>query len=266
MLAIMNTNQKGFSLIELAMVLFIIGLLLGGLLTPLSTSIEQQNRRETEDNLKEIKEALLGYAVINGRLPCPDCPDDATGTCNAGTPNDGNEDRAGAPLVCRTFVGNLPWVELQIDPEDAWDNYYTYHVSSDFTRESNDAACSSVTIGVSFELCTDGTIDIWGAYNSPYGATPDVADNVVASVISHGQNFHDAVQEDQEVENYGRSPVDPDSGNDILNVYVAGDYDSNAIILREYSRVDNNISFDDLMIWISPGELMNKMVSAGKLP
>ncbi len=70
--------KKGFTLVELAMVLFIVGLLLGGLLVPLSTRLEQESRSQTNITMGEIKETLLGYSVINGKLPCPDCP--ASGT------------------------------------------------------------------------------------------------------------------------------------------------------------------------------------------
>ena len=66
-----QTKQLGFSLIEMAIVLFIVALLLGGLLPTVSSQIEQQHTNETRKQLDEIQQALLGFAVINGRLPCP---------------------------------------------------------------------------------------------------------------------------------------------------------------------------------------------------
>ena len=62
-------NSPGFSLIELAIVMFIVSIILGGLLTPLSTRLESQNRKQTTTMLAEIKESLMGYAIINGHLP-----------------------------------------------------------------------------------------------------------------------------------------------------------------------------------------------------
>lgn len=259
-------KNKGFTLIELAMVLFIVSLLLGAILTPLATSIEQENRQQAEDMLEEIRDTLIGYAIINGRLPCPDCPDSAVGTCNAGSPNDGIEDRSGSPLTCRTSFGNLPWVDLQVDENDPWGNHVTYQVSSDYSRDSNTSACGTETVGVSFELCTVGTIDVRGAYSASYSGNPDIADNVVAIVISHGKNYLDQTQQNQEVENYGRNPVNPDTGSNILSSYTATDYDGNVFIKRDYSQSNDDITYDDLMIWVSPNTLMNKMVSAGKLP
>lgn len=264
--------MKGFSLIELAIVLFIVGLLLGGLLIPLSTSIEQRDREESELQLEQIKEALLGFTIINGRLPCPDCPDAVTGTCNAAAAaevNDGQEDLVGtAPnRTCRTDVGNVPWVDLQVDENDAWGNHFTYRPSAAFSRESNTAVCGTAAVGISFELCTDADVDIYTAYANPYGGTPDVVDNVIAVVVSHGSNYFDTAQTDQEVENYGRNPVNPDTGATILAAYTAADYDANVFVLQDYDRdAAGDIDYDDLIIWIPSTVLMNQMVSAGRLP
>ena len=63
--------NRGFTLIEMAIVLMIVGLLLGGMLVPLSAQMDQRNISDTQKSLSEIKEALIGYAMANGRLPCP---------------------------------------------------------------------------------------------------------------------------------------------------------------------------------------------------
>ena len=64
-------KQTGFTLIEMAIVLMIVGLLLSGLLVPLSAQMEQRNITDTQKSLSEIKEALIGFALTYGRLPCP---------------------------------------------------------------------------------------------------------------------------------------------------------------------------------------------------
>src|SRR3990167_394325 len=65
-------KNKGFTLIELAVALFIVSLLLGGLLAPLSAQIQARRISDTNKSLHEIKEPLLGFAIIhNARLPCP---------------------------------------------------------------------------------------------------------------------------------------------------------------------------------------------------
>ncbi len=77
-------RPSGFSLIELAIVLFIVSLLIGGLLMPLSAQNEIRGRQETDKALANIREALIGFAVVNGRLPCPAVASIPTGTTVSG--------------------------------------------------------------------------------------------------------------------------------------------------------------------------------------
>ena len=62
----------GFTLIELAIAMAIIGLLLGALLVPLASFDHSRKNKATLRDMEEIKQALLGFAVSSGRLPCPD--------------------------------------------------------------------------------------------------------------------------------------------------------------------------------------------------
>ena len=64
-------HETGFTLAELVIVLLIVGLLLSGLLVPLSAQVETKRVSDTQRILDNAREALLGFAVINGRLPCP---------------------------------------------------------------------------------------------------------------------------------------------------------------------------------------------------
>ncbi len=70
--AIDMKNQKGFTLIEIAIVMVIMGLLLG-LGIPMMRTLIQSNEL-TEDRLavKEAKDALIGYATANSKLPPPE--------------------------------------------------------------------------------------------------------------------------------------------------------------------------------------------------
>lgn len=52
--------ERGFTLVEIAIVVLVLGLLLGSLLGPLSVRIEQQEIQKTSDQMEEIKEALYG--------------------------------------------------------------------------------------------------------------------------------------------------------------------------------------------------------------
>jgi prepilin-type N-terminal cleavage/methylation domain-containing protein len=113
----------GFTLIEMAVVLVIIGLLIGGLLIPFSEQLNQKRLEATQQRLEEIKEALIGFAIIDGRLPCPD------------TYNDGIEDN---PAACNT-EGDLPWATLALDARshssDAWGTPFRYRIDKRYTTQ-----------------------------------------------------------------------------------------------------------------------------------
>ena len=117
----------GFTLIELAIAIAIIGLLLGALLVPLATHSNAGKNRATERDLKEIKEALIGFGISTGRLPCPD------------TTGNGLENLTGAlapppatPPDCVALEGNLPWLTLGVVAVDAWDQRFRYRVNQQF--------------------------------------------------------------------------------------------------------------------------------------
>ena len=59
----MKKTQQGFSLIELAIVLVIVTILIGGLAVPLSAQIEARRIAETRKIMEEAREAIIGYAM-----------------------------------------------------------------------------------------------------------------------------------------------------------------------------------------------------------
>lgn len=66
-----TTRARGFTLLELMLVMLVMTILASGLAVPLSTQVAMRRHEETRRALEEAREALLGFAVANGRLPCP---------------------------------------------------------------------------------------------------------------------------------------------------------------------------------------------------
>ena len=77
--------NQGFTLVEMAIVLVIVGLLISAFLAPLNAQQNLKDYNETQKNLDEIKESLIGYAISHGYFPCP-----------AISASNGAEDRTGA--------------------------------------------------------------------------------------------------------------------------------------------------------------------------
>ena len=104
-------NTRGFSLIEVAIVLVIISVLVAIVAVPLATQLEQQRITETNKQLETIKEALIGFALANGRFPCAARLAD----------NNGLESLNGLASngVCNAYVGYVPAVTLGLSSIDS---------------------------------------------------------------------------------------------------------------------------------------------------
>lgn len=238
--------QYGFTLVEIAMVLMIIGLLLGGLIPTLSTQMESQRINETRKSLAEIQEALVGFAISKGRLPCPANPAIATGQAGAGTERT-------PPCTGSNSAGVLPWATLGVNETDAWGNRYTYHVSSDFAdaiASTTYGGCtpSPIPTQASFGLCSNGSPDVLSAAS---GGT-SVATNVPVVIVSHGKNSAGAyTQLGTQLSASSNADEQENSDSSANNDYVS------------HTPTPN---FDDQVVWLANSILLNRMVAAGKLP
>ena len=236
--------QHGFSLIEMAFVLVIVTLLLGGLLVPFATQVEQRRIAETQKAMEEIKEALLGFAIANKRLPCPDSTMAASGI-NA---NDGVEDPCSAAMESE---GNLPWATLGVSVADAWGNHFHYRVSNAFTGPGG------------FTLITTGTLNVCSAAGCGVGTT-SIAQNVPAVILSYGKNGYGSINANLAAGNPSINPcpaigcsLDESENQNANNNFVSRTITPAGTPAGE---------FDDLVTWLSPNVLFNRMVAAGQLP
>lgn len=240
-------NASGFTLVEMAIVLMIVGLLLGGLIPTLSAQMESQHISETRKSLGEIQEALIGFAIINGRLPCPADPTIATGQAGAGAERT-------PPCTGGNSTGVLPWATLGVGETDAWGNRYTYRVTDYFADSIASATFGSgctpspTPTQASFALCSSGNLDVRSAAS---GGT-SIAIDAPAVIISHGKNGAGAYTR-QGTQLPAGSNADEQENSD-------GTADNN------YASHTPTPGFDDEVVWLSVNILLNRMVTTGKLP
>lgn len=263
----MTRGAHGFTLAEIAIVLVVVSLLLGGMLVPLGSQQEMRSRRETATALTAVAESLIGFALINGRLPCPAQPTLASGSggvcpaagsalvagCEATT-------GSGATLACGSLHGVLPWATLGLPEADAWGNRYSYRVAANFARgidlsqkdfgadcalnppdhSSYDAALSDGPRQAAFALCTRGDIAVLDV-----GGTSLVSD-LPAIVVSHGRDGGGAWTT-QGIRRAATGAEETENADDDAD-FIAG------------------TAIDDQVQWIPRSLLASRMLVAGKLP
>jgi prepilin-type N-terminal cleavage/methylation domain-containing protein len=250
--------DEGFTLTELAVVMVIVTLLIGGLMVPLSAQMEIRSINDNGKGMAEIREALLGFAVVHGRLPCPARPDLASGTADAGI-----ESTLAVGGPCRFLAGVLPWATLGVGETDAWGRRFSYRVTDTFARKvplwiACPVGSPQITAKAAFSLCDAGDITV---LSSKGGAS--IASEVPAIVISHGRNGNGA-------HTLLGTPLpastDPDESENQVAQSSAGVWTDNLAEKTFVKRSAPTTGYDDEVVWIPPGVLFSRMISAGKLP
>jgi prepilin-type N-terminal cleavage/methylation domain-containing protein len=243
--------QQGFTLTELAIVMFIVALLLGGMLMPLSAQQDIRARQVTEKSFSDVRDALLGFAIAKDRLPCP-----ASATSN------GQESPVGGGVCTNPYDGYLPAVTLgmsSIDAQgylsDGWGgdsiNRVRYAVSTananSFSTASGMKTAGIAALAPNLKICGTGVgIINEGTESAACAANTALAIDAVAIVYSLGKNAGVGGTGNDEKHN-----PNPQSS-------VTAD--------PAFVNAPPGASFDDQMTWLSKNTLLNRMVAAGKLP
>lgn len=267
------TRPHGFTLIELAIVLVIITILIGGLAVPLSAQIQARRVVETQRILEEAREAIIGYALSKTTLvdedpldpsnpdkrhtylPCPDVTDTdpADDADKDGQPDDRNnglEDR-NTDGTCISNFGNIPWATLGVGAQDAWGNRLHYQITNDTS-----AAEYGNGMGDSFSSTSTGDNQICGSNVGCSGsAKGDQASDVPVVIISYGPNSRGA-------RNINLNPTAPTPESPATTgLDEAENLDGDAFyVSRSASDVNHpGGEFDDLVVWIPHGLLISRV-------
>lgn len=260
----LTSVQRGFTLVELAIVMAIAGLMIAAALNMSATFMEQRDYAESKRRLDVASEALLGYVIANGRLPCP-----------AIAGSQGLEDPPGAPTgsACTSnFNGYLPAATIGFQPTnsaglgiDAWGNPIRYAVASAVTPATG-STCTGTTPHFTYQTnlkangisCVPNDLDVicsvhsQGSAGNPsntcYSSIRVVAQNTAAYVVfSTGKNGATS-------SGYGADETENVNGDSTFVLRTPSD-----------SGADYG-TYDDLMVVMPVGVLYGKLMSAGLLP
>ncbi len=199
---------------------------------PLGAGIVERQRNETFDQLVDIREAIIGYASVHHRLPCP-----VTGGGSAAQlPAD----------PCMLANGYVPAAVLGISGRydsnglltDSWGSPIQYHVTlsdadsdglADFTTVEEMRDVGMQNLSPEYEVCGSAA------------CTQLRANRVPAVLISTGK--------------LQSTSADEAENQDSDNRFVSRDID-----------MVGSDQFDDIVIWLSGNILLTRLLQAHVLP
>lgn len=251
--------HAGFTMIELAVALFLLALIFGSIAVPLQTQVEMRKVGETARIVDAARTALLGYAAANGYLPCP--ADEGS----VGQEAPGTDHETG---YCPTYFGFLPAAALGMDAVealgyvvDAWGSpanriryavapYSIGSVANALTRvngmrTAGVARASDPALSL-FHVCDSGSGNSAGA---SCGKAVTLASSAPAIIWSSGANAATGGVSLHEAQNPNAN------GGSADRLFV--------------SRARSNAAgaeFDDIVSWIPMSVLLHRLLAAGQVP
>jgi type II secretory pathway pseudopilin PulG len=249
-------TSTGFTILELAISLFVIALLLGSILIPLQTQVTEKKVDETKRLIDHVGESLVGYAAANGYFPCP-----ADASSN-GQEASGTNHNTGS---CPAWQGFLPAALLGFRPSDAqgyaidaWGltaNRIRYAVSNQtvggmtypFTRTNGLRSIPMTSLASTslLYICQSGSGVNPG---TDCGSAVTLASNAVVVIWSVGAN----------------GPTGGNSIHEAENPNPNGGSADRIFVSRLHSSVSGN-EFDDILTWIPVTALLSRLVMAAQL-
>jgi prepilin-type N-terminal cleavage/methylation domain-containing protein len=251
--------HAGFTMIELAVALFLMALIFGTLAIPLQTRVELRKVEQTERILDTARTALLGYAAANGHLPCP-ADENSVGQEAPGTNHETG--------YCPTYFGFLPAAALGMDVRDArgygvdaWGSaanriryavapYSVGAVANAITRTNGMrtagvAPLSDPSLSL-FHVCESGSGNTAGSNCGKavtlVSSTPAVIWSSGANAATGGTGLHEA-----------------------QNPNVNGGSTDRLFVSRVRSTAPG-AEFDDHVTWIPMSVLLHRLLTAGQIP
>jgi type II secretory pathway pseudopilin PulG len=257
-----RSRSAGFTLFELAIALFLIALLLGGISMPLQTQIDNRKTERTEQLLTEAREALLGYAAAHGYFPCP------ANAASAGLEPEGTDHVTGE---CPTYYGFLPAATLGFRKSDGsgyatdgWEgaaNLIRYAVA----RQTIGAAANTNALTRAYGMraagianLSDPALSLFHVCDSAKSVSPGSNCGSVGTIVSTAPVMIWSAGANAALDG-GRS------ADEAQNPNPNGGSADRIFVSRVRSTAPGN-EFDDVVTWVPMPVLVGRMVAAGQLP
>ncbi len=263
----LKADEKGFSLMEISIVLVVLGLMVGGIASALTQDLRRTKQINLKNKMDAIEQALGAFVKKNNRLPCPA---DATYTitnvrfgfegstagtsCITGATYDGNGNRSANPtpstanFYISTFAGGVvPVRTLGLADEyafDSWGGRFSYVVDTTMT-----ATDSFTSYFLNYPFASKISVnDISGSTNTTIA---------LAVVLSHGANGHGAFQLNGTRKNAGITNTNELTNCHCDNTGTAGVFSNSFVSGRNTaSSTDLRDSFDDVLRYYTRGSFL----------
>jgi prepilin-type N-terminal cleavage/methylation domain-containing protein len=170
-------GARGFTLIEMVVVIAVLGFLLAIFVGITRTLVSQQRYQTTRSRLATLETAFIAYVSQSKRLPCP-----ANGTVTSSDASAGKEVVTGTGTArdCGTQAnGVVPWRDLGLtasDIEDGWGGRFTYRVGPDLVKDGTldftgcDPGGTAAISGAAGTYCAAGCTSTLSTCTSPANA------------------------------------------------------------------------------------------------
>jgi type II secretory pathway pseudopilin PulG len=256
----------GFSLVEMAIVILIAGIMMGAGLSLLAVKQEAAKWDATQKHQEVIKQALINYLGKNKRLPCPVDP---------ASPITGIEGRSATVALppCISYSGVVPYAELGLERAvalDGYENFIDYVVSPPtvpppsappfnawlYAYNTAPASCIPASSCLNTPSTTFWPSNTAGSLTANGNSTTS---GVVVALISHGKNGFGAVNIKG-----GKNDSSTAGTDEAQNINPISGALSNTVVKRDASdSTTGNGAFDDIVMILSVNDLTGPLIANG---
>lgn len=247
--------QLGFTLVEMAVVVFLIGILATMGLSAANSILANSSISNTKKKQEVIRDVLITYMATNKRLPCPAIDENGIEAKSATVPS-----------ICTGYFGVLPYQTLGLSKSaalDGWENLFSYAVSSQWTLAyaNTNTATTSNNSNIAFNPGDAGTLPVSNRTPATNATNTSLGSDAVI-IISHGMNGLGAL-----TSKGTRNSLPANTSDEFANAAPDTFAVPTTFYQREYTDIDVPTygSFDDVILRLSSTEIASQLTKDGAI-